>query len=122
MANRHVDAVYVTRPVSIGYLTGFHAEPHERLMALAIRRDEATLIVPALEAQKANQNAANAAVVSWRDGEDPYALVSRVLAGMVEVGVEKDHLSLNAAEVITIFAECTLAPNVKSAFLRITGR
>lgn len=101
MANRHVDAVYVTRPVSIGYLTGFHAEPHERLMALAIRRDEATLIVPALEAQKANQNAANAAVVSWRDGEDPYALVSRVLAGMVEVGVEKDHLSLNAAEVIT---------------------
>ncbi len=101
MANRHVDAVYITRPVSIGYLTGFHAEPHERLMALAIRRDDATLIVPALEAQKANQHAANAGIVSWRDGEDPYALVSRALVGMAEVGVEKDHLSLHAAEVIT---------------------
>src|SRR5437879_6762674 len=48
MANRHLEAVYVTRPVSIAYLTGFHADPHERLMALAVRHDGATLIVPAL--------------------------------------------------------------------------
>jgi Xaa-Pro dipeptidase len=48
MANRHVNALYVTRPVSIAYLTGFEANPHERLMALAIRPEGATLARPAL--------------------------------------------------------------------------
>src|SRR2546430_696394 len=101
MASRHLDAVYVTRPVSIAYLTGFHADPHERLMALAVRKDGATLIVPALERQSAADHASNADVVAWRDGEDPYELVDRPVAGLTEVGVEKDHLSLLSAEVIT---------------------
>src|SRR2546430_9099629 len=101
MANRHLEAVYVTRPVSIAYLTGFHANPHERLMALAVRHDDATLIVPALERQSAAENASYAGVVAWRDGEDPYELVARALAGVTEIGVEKDHLTLHEAEVIT---------------------
>ena len=101
MANRHLEAVYITRPDSIAYLIGFHANPHERLMALTVRRDDATLIVPALEGQKAAEHASNADVVAWRDGEDPYELVVRALRGLTEVGVEKDHLSLHAAEVIT---------------------
>ena len=101
MANRQIDVAYVTRPVSIAYLTGFHAEPHERLMALAVRAGGATLIVPSLEEQKAKAHAADAEVVAWRDGEDPYELVARTLAGAAEVAVEKEHLSLHAAEVIT---------------------
>src|SRR5437667_8721732 len=101
MANRHLEAVYVTRPVSMAYLTGFHADPHERLMALAVRHDGATLIVPAWEGESAAEHASNAAVVAWRDGEGPYELVDRALAGLTEVGVEKDHLSLLSAEVIT---------------------
>lgn len=101
MANRHLDALYITRPVSIAYLTGFEANPHERLMALAVRGDGATLIVPALEEQKAHARATNAHVVAWRDGEDAYEMVARALAGLTEVGVEKDHLTLHAAEVIT---------------------
>src|SRR5437899_12123415 len=63
IANRHLEAVYVTRPVSIAYLTGFHADPHERLMALAVRNDGATLIVPAPERPSAADPAPNAGVV-----------------------------------------------------------
>ena len=101
MDMHHLEAAYLTHPVSIAYLTGFRAEPHERQMALVVRRDGATLIVPALEQQKATEQVSNAQVVAWRDGEDPYALVARALAGLAEVGVEKDHLTLHAAEVIT---------------------
>ena len=101
MANRHLEALYITRPVSIAYLTGFEANPHERLMALAVRADGAILIVPALEQEKANARATNADVVAWSDGEDAYELVTHALGGLTEVGVEKDHLSLHAAEVIT---------------------
>ncbi len=101
MESWHVDAAYLTRPVSIAYLTGFQAEPHERLMALTVRPDSATLIVPALEQQNASAHAAHADVVAWRDGEDPYELVKRVVGASVEIAVEKDHLSLLAAELIT---------------------
>lgn len=101
MAAHNVDAAYITKPVSIAYLTGFHAEPYERLMALAVRSDRATLVVPALEREKAAGHAADRAeIVSWRDGEDAYALVRGVLEGCAEVGVEKEHLSLQAAEIL----------------------
>lgn len=101
MDGRSLEALYITRPVSIAYLTGFSANPHERLMALIVRPDAATLIVPALEQQKALAQAAGADVIAWRDGEDAYALVAGALAGLAELGVEKEHLSLGAAEVIT---------------------
>ena len=101
MAGRRLEVAYITRPVSIAYLTGFHAEPHERLMALAVRAGDATLIVPSLEEEKAIGTAAGATVVAWRDGEDPYALVADALAGAAQVAVEKDHMTLRSAEVIT---------------------
>jgi Xaa-Pro dipeptidase len=101
LADHHADAAYITRPVSIAYLTGFHAEPFERLMALVVRPDGATLIVPALEQQKAAGQARVAEVVAWRDGEDAYAPVREALKDCVEIGVEKEHMSLLAAEILT---------------------
>jgi Xaa-Pro aminopeptidase len=100
LARHNLDAVYVTKPVSIAYLTGFHAEPFERLMALAVRPDRAILIVPALEREKAGRHSDQAEVVAWRDGEDAYALVRAALEGCVEVGVEKEHMTLLAAEML----------------------
>jgi Xaa-Pro dipeptidase len=101
MAGRRLDVAYITRPTSIAYLSGFHADPHERLMALAVRAGDATLIVPSLEEEKAQAHAHDATVVAWRDGEDPYELVARAIGAAAEVGVEKDHLTLHAAELLT---------------------
>jgi Xaa-Pro dipeptidase len=101
MASRRLDVAYITRPTSIAYLTGFHAEPHERLMALVLRPSDATLIVPSLEEEKAQSRASDARVAAWRDGEDPYALVAQAIDGAAEIAVEKDHLTLHAAEVVT---------------------
>ena len=100
MAQHGVDAAYVTRPVSIAYLGGVRAEPYERLMALAVRDDRATLICPALERENALRANTEAEVVSWSDGEDPYRLVRQALRGSVRVGVEKDHLTLSASEML----------------------
>jgi Xaa-Pro dipeptidase len=100
MTRHNLDAAYISKPVSIAYLTGFHAEPFERLMALAVRPDRATLIVPAIEREKAARHADQAEVVSWRDGEDGYALVRSALDGCVEVGVEKEHLTVQAADML----------------------
>jgi Xaa-Pro dipeptidase len=100
MADHHIAAAYITRPVSIAYLTGFHAEPYERLMAFVVRPEGATLIVPALEHQKATDHARDTEVVSWRDGEDAYGLVNKAIGNVFEVAVEKDHLTVLAGETL----------------------
>ena len=100
MASSDVEAAYITRPVSIAYLTGVQAEPYERLMALAVRGDRVTLIVPAIEVENAERAKTGADIVSWRDGEDPYRLVHRALHGTARLGVEKEHLSVAAAEAL----------------------
>ena len=100
MVQHGLEAAYITRPVSIAYLTGFHAEPHERLMALAVRPARATLIVPALEEENAKTNSDEAEVVAWRDGEDPYELVRDALDESPRLGVEKVHLTVQEAEAL----------------------
>ena len=102
MASQHVDAAYITRPVSIAYLTGFRSEPMERLMALAIRPEGATLIVPALEKDHAVSAVSEVGVVAWNDGEDPYVLVREALTGADRAAVEKDHLTVRQAEQLQL--------------------
>ncbi len=101
MARHELDAAYVTGPVSIAYLTGVRAEPYERLMALVVKRDHATLILPAIERENAERTKTDAEIVSWRDGEDPYRLVQAALRGSTRLAVEKEHLTLAAAEALS---------------------
>jgi Xaa-Pro dipeptidase len=98
MAHEHVDAAFLTQPATIAYLTGFRAEPVERLMALAVSGGEvAVLIVPGLEEEPAKRDARDVEVLAWKDGEDPYALVAEVLGTRPEkLAVESEHLTLAA--------------------------
>ena len=104
MADQQIDVAYVTKPVSIAYLAGFHAETHERLMALIVRIDSASLVVPAIEHDRASRSATDHGVVAWHDGEDPYAHVRELLKGADSVAVEKDHLTVRAAEMLQAIA------------------
>jgi len=101
LGHHGLEAAYVTSPVSIAYLTGFSADPHERLMALAVRADRTTLVVPSLEQERAATNSEQAPVLSWRDGEDPYSLVREALGPCARLAVEKDHLTVKAAESLS---------------------
>jgi Xaa-Pro dipeptidase len=93
------DAAFLTNPVSIASLTGFRAEPHERLMALAIGPRGAQLIVPGIEVEAARAAAAGVEIRGWQDGQDPYALVEAALGDApARLALEKDHLTLAGYE------------------------
>src|SRR5712691_5925546 len=100
MASHDLAAAYITRPVSIAYLTGVRADPFERLMALAVKPDRATLILPAIERENAERAKPDAEIVSWRDGEDPYRLVQQALEDSARLGIEKEHMTLAVAEAL----------------------
>jgi Xaa-Pro dipeptidase len=119
MAKQGLEAAYITRPVSIAYLTGFQADPHERLMALVVRPDRSTLIVPALELERAVTHSDQAVVIAWRDGEDPYALVREALGAAARLGVEKEHLTVDAAEALRARAGSRELVDVASEIRRL---
>jgi Xaa-Pro dipeptidase len=100
-----VAAAVVTDPVSIAYLTGFRADTAERLMALALSDDSATLIVPALEVENASSRVREIEVVGWKDGQDPWRALAGALGSPDRIGVEKGHLTLAAADRLRAFVD-----------------
>ncbi len=94
LAEDRLAAVVVAPSPDLVYLTGYGPMPLERLTALVIRPDgAAVLVVPELERQLALDSAAGQTletnqVVGWRDGDDPYDLVSSILPreGRVAIG------------------------------------
>lgn len=103
MERAGADAACLTDPLSIGYLTGFFANPHERVMALTVRRDGATLVVPGLEHDSAMAATTGVEIVSYQDGDDALGHVRAALGAGSGLAVERDHLSLARAEALGAF-------------------
>ncbi|HEX6488964.1 MAG TPA: Xaa-Pro peptidase family protein [Candidatus Dormibacteraeota bacterium] len=89
------DTVVITKPASVAYLTGVRINPHERLLALSVTPDDAVLVLPALEREKAEKTAvAGVQLSAYADGEDAAALVP--IKG--RLALERDHITLGLAE------------------------
>jgi Xaa-Pro dipeptidase len=119
-----VRVAYLSAPISIGYLTGFHSDPYERLMALVVRPSDATLIVPGLEEEAARAAARGVEVRSWRDGQDPWALVTDAVGARLAgpVAVEKEHLSLAAWERLRAVTDAAEAVDAGAQIRRLRIR
>lgn len=89
-----LDAVVLAPGADLGYYVGRDQGSHERLTALLVRPGERpALIVPALERPGWDGNPVLPLldVQTWRDGEDPYALVAAPLPRAPRLAVD-DHL------------------------------
>ncbi len=92
-----LDAVFVTSPPSVFYLTGLDAEPFERLYAVAVTRSGGALIVPALDREGAARAPTSLDVVDYPAASDGFPELARVLGGAGAIGVEEGHISLARA-------------------------
>ena len=92
-----LDALLVAAPANVGYLCGFHANPHERLIALVVpRAGEPQLVCPSLEEEAARSAVAPEVVLHvWRDEDGPAHALAAALAGAGgRIGIEKSYLSV----------------------------
>jgi Xaa-Pro aminopeptidase len=111
MESAGAGAAFISNPVSIGYLTGFLSEPHERLLALVLNKTGAVLIVPGLEEENASMAAREVRIRAWLDGSDPWREVSAALDGAVgRLAVEKSHLTLESWERLRAIAASQAPP------------
>jgi Xaa-Pro dipeptidase len=92
-----LDAVLVTSPPSIFYLTGLDAEPFERLYGVAVTASGGALIVPALDREGADRAPTGLDVVDYPAASDGLPELAQVLDGAGAIGVEEGHISLARA-------------------------
>ncbi len=77
MAELGVDALLLSLGADLPWLTGYEAMPLERLtMLVLLADDEATLVVPALEAPRVAEDRAVFSLRPWSETEDAVAIVA----------------------------------------------
>nr|WP_246143119.1 Xaa-Pro peptidase family protein [Macrococcus equipercicus] len=94
LLNGRLDALWITNPENINYLTGFLSNPHERLLALLITEDALTLFVPKMEVPAA-EAVFTGTVIGYLDTENPYTLSA---FSFKNIGFESEHLSVKRLE------------------------
>ena len=77
-----LDALLLSLGADLPWLTGYTAMPLERLTMLVVPRDDdATLVVPRLEAPRVTQRPELFGLRPWEETEDPVAIVAELVGG-----------------------------------------
>ncbi|WP_409347011.1 M24 family metallopeptidase [Paenibacillus sp. MBLB4367] len=102
LERNQLDAILITQPKHIYYLTGLATDPHERFLGLVLSRTaEPLLIVPALDEEAARAADGVRHIVTHTDTQDPHSILKKQLPSTVSrLGLEKSHLTVNRYEAI----------------------
>ncbi|MGC8511702.1 MAG: M24 family metallopeptidase [Acidimicrobiales bacterium] len=88
MAEAAVDAVLLSLGADLPWLTGYEAMPLERLtMAVVPADDEATLVVPRLEAPRVVVDPEVFTLRAWSEHEDPVAIVASLVGERARLAI-----------------------------------
>jgi Xaa-Pro aminopeptidase len=87
MQTQHVDALVVSVGFDLPYLVGYHAMPLERLTALVVTADRATLVVPRLEAPRVEHHPDVFDIVAWNETEDPVAITAALIGSAQRIAI-----------------------------------
>ncbi len=88
MAELGVDALLLSLGADLPWLTGYEAMPLERLTMLVLPSDDhATLVVPALEAPRVEEDPSVFSLRPWSETEDPVALVAALVGSRRRLAV-----------------------------------
>lgn len=103
MNEQGIDAILITSPKHVYYLTGFATEPHERFLGLLLPRgDEPLMLVPALDLEAAQAASSVANIHTHSDTDDAHAILRKLMpSGIGKLGVEKEHLTVQRFEALS---------------------
>jgi Xaa-Pro aminopeptidase len=88
MRQAGVDALLLSLGADLPWLTGYEAMPLERITLLVLPADDdATLVVPELEAPRVAHDARLFAMRPWREIEDPVAVIAELVGNRRQLGI-----------------------------------
>ncbi len=97
LENNQLELAIFSDPSSIYYLTGYHADPHERHMFLFVMPDhEPLLFLPALDVERARATV-SFPVAGYMDSENPWKIIQASLPSKTfkTIGAEFDNMNLS---------------------------
>ncbi|UHA75599.1 M24 family metallopeptidase [Paenibacillus sp. 481] len=102
MEEQQLDALLITDPTHVYYLTGFACDPHERFLGIVMcKGQEPVLIVPVLDADKAASVSSVQRIATHTDTDNPYHILKQHLpAGLEVIAIEKEHMSVQRYEAL----------------------
>ncbi len=102
LENQRIDAILITSPKHVYYLTDFATDPHERFLGMLLARgEEPALLVPALDYEAAASATGMARIHTHADTDNAYDVLRRLVPASVRsLGVEKDDLSVTRFEAL----------------------
>jgi Xaa-Pro aminopeptidase len=88
MRQAGVDVLLLSLGADLPWLTGYEAMPLERITMLVLPADDdATLVVPALEAPRVNHDARLFSMRPWRETEDPISIIADLVGARSELAI-----------------------------------
>ncbi|SEH48118.1 Xaa-Pro aminopeptidase. Metallo peptidase. MEROPS family M24B [Halobacillus karajensis] len=100
----NVDAAFINSTENFFYLTGFHTDPHERLLGLLVFPETAPVaVLPGMEKGQIRDAGWTHEVIGYADHEDPWKMIADQMRenGNIEIrtiGIEKQVLSYGRSE------------------------
>ncbi|EGQ2823209.1 TPA: aminopeptidase P family protein [Staphylococcus pseudintermedius] len=92
LKKQQADAMWVSNPINIFYLTGYKSEPHERLFALLVRADgQQILFCPQLEVEEAKASPFTGDIIGYLDTENPFDKHRETYGTLL---IEENHLTV----------------------------
>ncbi|HHG6447036.1 TPA: M24 family metallopeptidase [Staphylococcus pseudintermedius] len=92
LKEQQADAMWVSNPINIFYLTGYKSEPHERLFALLVRADgQQILFCPQLEEEEVKTSPFTGDIIGYLDTENPFDKHRETYGTLL---IEENHLTV----------------------------
>jgi len=109
LLKQELDAVLITSPKHVYYLTGFFTDPHERFLGLIIpAKGETSLIVPALDREAAAAASSVQNIFTHTDIQNPYEVLKQTLpANVKQLGMEKNQMTVDRYEAMGAVVQAT---------------
>jgi len=73
---KNVETAFISSTENVFYLTGFHTDPHERLLGLFVFNEaEPMLVCPSMEVGQAKEAGWKFDVIGYEDHQNPWELI-----------------------------------------------
>ncbi|WP_305037804.1 Xaa-Pro peptidase family protein [Halobacillus sp. GSS1] len=104
LKDTNVDAAFINSTENFFYLTGFHTDPHERLLGLLVFPEaDPIAVLPGMEKGQIRDAGWTEEVIGYADHENPWQMMAdkmkeKGIANVKTVGIEKQVLSYGRSE------------------------
>ena len=113
MKENDVDVSFLTSTENVFYLSGFHSNPHERLLGLVVfQYEEPFLICPAMDVNVAKSSGWVYEIIGYSDIDQPWELVHKAIlrrgCQSSKMAIEKEHMNVERFEILhNLFPQTT---------------